>query len=77
MNRTETATATLAAEARLRDAVKLDPVVVQLNALLVAYLHLVTLHGLRHEAGEQLLQIGAALVWRDGTEPVIASALLH
>ena len=77
MSPSETAAATLAAEARVREAVKTDPVDVQLNAFLVAYLNLVSAHGLRHEAGESLLQIGAAILWSDATEPICTSAFLH
>ena len=77
MNNTETAAATIAAKARVRAAVHGDPLIVQLNAFLTAYLDLVSVHGLRHEAGEQLLQIGAAIVWADATEPICTSAFLH
>lgn len=77
MNNTETAAATIAAKARVRAAVHGDPLIVQLNAFLTAYLDLVSVHGLRHEAGEQLMQIGAAIVWADANEPQSFSSLIH
>lgn len=73
----EIRTATLAAEARVLAAVKQETDEVQLDTFLSAYLNLATRCGLIKEAGEQLLQIGAAIVWADASEPQSCSSLIH
>lgn len=64
----------LATEAKVRELVQGETVLVQLDAVLSAYLQLATKHGQLHTAGHVLVQVGASIVWANTPPPAVPAA---